>query len=215
MSLMLACENDDDYDINNIKRENKTDGGSVKLENFYVNNQDAREETVHQNFKEIENILNLNMNNCQPQFAMYEQLTINTNLDENFQPIQCKLNTPKKLDYFNNQFTDELGITVHREINNTYIDNHNLIMIAPNMNELTSNSYINVTNVNPKIASVHQSAVVDLNNNNIVNQNGQAINKNESSDDDEDDDDEEYEPTYSQVEGEKGRAKPYRPTPVV
>jgi hypothetical protein len=215
MSLLLGCENDDDYDINNIKRENKNDGGSVKLENFYVNKQSSHEENDNQNFKEIENILNLNMNNGQPQFTMYEQLTINTNLDENYQPIQFQMNTPKKLDYFNNQFTDELGITVHREANNTYIDNNNLIMIASNMNELTSNSYINVTNLNTKITSVHQSAVVDLNNNNIINQNGQAIIKNESSDDDDDEDEDEYEPNYSQVEGEKGRAKPYRPTPVV
>ena len=157
---------------------------------------------------------NNNNNNNNQQFIMYEQLTINTNLDENYQPIQRQLNTPQRLDYFNNQFTDELGITVHREASH-YIDNNNLIMIAPNLNELSSNNFINVTTINNNNnrPSDHQSAVVDFNNN---CQNGQVPNKNESNDDEQDTDESQNDdPTYSQVEEEKGRAKPFKPAPVV
>jgi hypothetical protein len=158
-----------------------------------------------QNLRCIENILNINQYDYQ-QTMMYEQLTINTNLDENYQPIQRELNTPNKLDYFNNQFTDELGITVHREVQN-YVDNNNLVMIAPNLNGLTSNSFINVTNHHDNNRqSLHQSSVVDINNN---NQNGHYENE---SDDDENGS---QEFNYSQVEGEKGRAKPFQRDPVV
>ena len=140
---------------------------------------------------------------------MYEQLTINTNLDENYQPIQRELNTPHRLDYFNNQFTDELGITVHREVHN-YVDNNNLVMIAPTLNGLTSNSFINVTNhYDNNRQSVHQSSVVDINNN---NQNGHYDNE---IDDNDDSNVSQHEISYAQVNEENGRAKSFKPLPIV
>ena len=138
-----------------------------------------------------------------------EPLSIDTNLDENFQPMK-QLNTPERTSYFNNEFTDELGFTVCRETVN-YADANNLLIIKSSVNSLVSNEMYNVSNSsinNNTMDSVHQSSVVDITSN-------QARNDCEENESEDDSTDEDQEYTYSQVEGEKGRAIPFKKTPVV
>ena len=145
----------------------------------------------------------MNQYNCQ-QTMMYEQLTLNTYLNGNNQPIQLELNTPHILDYFNNQFTDELGITGHRDVE-INVDDSNLIMMAP-----ITDSFNNVTNnLNNNRQSAHQSSVVDINNN---NQNGHYDNE---IDDNDDSNVSQHEISYAQVNEENGRAKSFKPLPIV
>ena len=194
LPLILTCFSDDAYDINSLNHSDI----NGKLPDFVVN-----ESISNDNFKSIESILRMNPSHGQ---ILFEPLSVITNLDENFQPKQ-QLDTPQKLNYFNNEFTDELGISVSRELPN-YVDYNNLIMIATHPQQLASNGLYNVLAGGGDAVAVHQSTVVDCNKSDTVN-----TKENEEDLDEDLDQTEEF--TYSQVEGEKGRANPFNKKAVV
>ena len=198
-SLVLTCVNDDFYDVNNL---NQSMHGHSKLNDFVVNPGYDGHAQNRENLDELQQILaenNIQIINASNQH-LFQPLTIDTSYQAT---THLHLNTPTNM-LDSNQFIDELGITVRREVN--YVDHSNLLMIHGNMNQLATgaNGVYNITN------SENYQATASNNEQAASNVNVQAAGENEE---DEVDIDETQEYSYSQVEGEKGRA--CKRTPVV
>lgn len=175
VSLVMNCENDDDYDVNNVNGPklnnfctNKTaEQTSLKVMYPSVGSSDENNnnlfmqqmvEATNQNFLYNRNFLN------ELQVDVTQPLSINTNC--------ANLNTPVGLENiigYNNQFypsnynnnsngqyfVDELGFSVSRTANNPINNGNNLIMIAPqtsldlnNNNVVQSNNNLNNEQLN-------------------------------------------------------------------
>jgi hypothetical protein len=139
MSLVLTCQTED---FQPMESHNHNSSNNNRLEDFYVNTND---------------------NTFQPINPYSMQLNINTNLDDNYQPQQAQreLHTPPsvnlRLNYFNNQFIDEMGFhCVQRQ----YTENSNTLLgIASNVNHLVSNQLMHVYDSNNNIIPIPTTTV--------------------------------------------------------